>query len=104
MKKYILTFSLISTLLVAPFASNVAMAAIDMIEINDNTQASIDCRNRVVFVENAAGQQLRVFDVTGACVYKVDITNDSQKVDLPQNFKGVYIAKVGKTVKKIFVK
>ncbi len=79
------------------------MAAIDIVEMAAG-EVSIDYSGRTIHVENAQGEVLRVYDVTGVSVMTIKIQSSSQKVELGNLPKGCYIVKVGNVVRKISVK
>ena len=81
-----------------------AAAAIELMELNNSEVVIEQQESRAVRVENASGETMKVFDLTGKCVLETRITNASQKVELSALTKGCYIVKVGNVVRKIFVK
>ena len=100
MKKYILSLSLFA--LTAFVMPTIAMAAIDLVEVAAG-EASVEYRGKTLHVENAQGEVLRIYDVTGVSIMTVKITSPSQKIDLSNLPKGCYIVKVCKAVRKISV-
>ena len=65
------------------------------------SEVSIKVSDCTLYVENAAGEVLRVYSITGQQVMVVRITSDSQQIELNGLSRGCYIIKVGKTVRKI---
>ena len=105
MVKDILKITLSAMLLVS---APVAMIAEPMIEITelmdlDPQGVSISIDGRVLHVTGAAGQTLRVYNVTGVCVMNAKIDGDEKHYDLNLQ-KGCYIIKVGKVVRKISIR
>ncbi|MCD8210981.1 MAG: T9SS type A sorting domain-containing protein, partial [Prevotella sp.] len=54
-------------------------------------------------VTGASGQTLYIYNVAGVCVMSMKIDGADREYDLSLT-KGCYIVKVGKTVRKIFIK
>lgn len=102
---------MIKKLLVIPFSLFMLLAipsvgyankAIEIID-NDFQGISITVTSSTIHVTGASGQTLYIYNVTGVLVtsLKVDGADRYYDLSLP---KGCYIAKIGKTVKKISVK
>lgn len=62
----------------------------------------ISVRGDVVHIQNAQGQTLEVFDITGKDVAKIAIDSNDKTIDLNLR-KGCYILRIGKFTKKIAV-
>ncbi len=101
MKKYILSLSIFT--LTAAVVPATAMAAIDIVELASAEPSIQYNSDRTLHIENAQGEVLRIYDVTGIAVMTIKVTSSSQRIDL-SNLKGCYIVKVGKLVRKISIK
>ncbi len=101
MKKYILSLSIFT--LAAVVIPTTAFAAIDIVEMSA-AEPTVGYSAGTLHVDNAQGETLFIYDVTGIVIMSVKITSPSQKIDLGNLTKRCYIVKVGKTVRKISVK
>ena len=101
MKKYILSLSIFA--LTAAVVPTTAMAAIDIVELS-SAEPTIEFSGKTLHIENAQGEVLRIYDVTGIAVMTIKVTSPSQRIDLSNLPKSCYIVKVGKLVRKISVK
>ena len=101
MKKYILSLSIFA--LTAAVVPTTAMAAIDIVDMSA-AEPVIEYNEKSLHIENAQGEVLRIYDVTGIAVMTIKVTSSSQRIDLSNLPKSCYIVKVGKLVRKISVK
>jgi len=101
MKKYLLSLSIFA--LTAAVIPTPAIAAIDIVEMA-SADPSIEYISKTLHIENAQGETLRIYDVTGVAVMTIKVSSASQRVELSNLPKGCYIVKVGKIVRKISVK
>lgn len=67
-------------------------------------QVVIIATESTVHVKNAEGQVLEIFDMTGQKVAVIKIDSDSKTIPLNDMKKGCYILRIGKTVRKIYIK
>lgn len=86
---------------VAPVTSY-ARTTVEVID-NDFQNITISMTVSTLHVTGASGQTLYIYNVAGVRVMsiKVDSSDRSYDLSLP---KGCYIVKVGKTVRKIYIK
>ncbi len=102
MMRRILSFALISVLLLGAPTVIQASAAIEIID-NDFQTPTISVSHSTVFVTNAMGETLRVYNVAGVCVMNAKIDSPDKRFELSLP-KGCYILKVGKVVRKVSIK
>ena len=67
-------------------------------------QIVIIATESTVQIKNAEGQVLEIFDMTGQKVAVIKIDSDSKTITLNDMKKGCYILRIGKTVRKIYIK
>ncbi len=79
-----------------------AESAIEVIE-NDFQEIYVTVNSSKLHVTGASGQTLYIYNVAGVCVMSMKIDGADREYDLSLT-KGCYIVKVGKTVRKIFIK
>lgn len=84
-----------------PFASY-ANTAIEIIE-PEYQVVSITANNSKLHIVGGSNQTLKVYNVAGVCVLDMRIDNNDKYYDLNLP-KGCYIVKVGKVVRKIYIK
>lgn len=101
MKKYILSLSIFA--FAAAVIPTPASAAIDIFEMN-SVEPSVEYSARTLHIENAQGETLYIYDVTGQAIMAVKITSASQRIELSNLPKRCYIVKVGKIVRKVSLK
>lgn len=65
---------------------------------------TITSSESTVLIKNAASQVLEVFNLAGVKVASVKIDSDSKTLTFNDLPKGCYILKVGKTVRKVYLK
>lgn len=65
---------------------------------------TITSSESTVLIKNAASQVLEVFNLAGVKVSSVKIDSDSKTLTFNDLPKGCYILKVGKTVRKVYLK
>ncbi len=95
-----LVFSM--TLLAAVPATVRAEQAIEIID-NDIQGITISVTETSLHVTGANGQMLYVYNVTGVRLLSVKVEGQDKKIDINLP-KGCYIVKVGKVVRKIYIK
>lgn len=102
MAKYIYTLLFSMTLaFVAPaFAS--AAPSIEIIEQDQQPAVSV-VGESTLRVANANGQTLYIYNITGVRIQSIKVEGQERSYDLNLP-KGCYIVKVGKTVRKIYIK
>ncbi len=76
--------------------------AIEIIE-NEYQEISITVKESTIHVVGANGQVMHIYNVAGVRVMSVKVDGPDRHYDLSLQ-KGCYIVKIGKTVKKIFIK
>lgn len=99
-KLFIIPFLVVS-LHGVPIMSN-ASAMIEIIE-NEYQEISITVKASTIHVNGANGQTLHIYNVAGVRVMSIKVDGQDRSYDLNLQ-KGCYIVKVGKVVKKIFIK
>ncbi len=90
------------TLLAAVPATVRAEQAIEIID-NDIQGITISVTETSLHVTGANGQMLYVYNVTGVRLLSVKVEGQDKKIDINLP-KGCYIVKVGKVVRKIYIK
>ncbi len=90
------------TLLFAVPAVGFAESAIEIID-SESQEVTITVSGTRLYVAGALGQTLQVYNGAGVCVMSVRVDGVDRHYDLNLS-KGCYIVKVGKTVRKVFVK
>ena len=89
---------------VAPMAVSAAPAYMaGVMEMSVEEEAEITYNNGTLMITGAEGCTLEVVSLTGKKVLSVEITSQSQKIELNIP-KGCYIVKVGKVVRKVSVR
>ncbi len=88
-------------LLGIPVVGN-ANSAIEIVE-NEYQEISISVKESTLHVVGANGQMLHVYNVAGVRVMSFKVEGPDRHYDLNLQ-KGCYIVKIGKVVKKIFIK
>lgn len=100
-KKLLIIPFLFMSLLSVPTISN-ASTMIEIIE-NEYQEISITVKGSTIHVNGANGQVLHIYNVAGVRVMSIKVDGQDRSYDLNLQ-KGCYIVKVGKVVKKIFIK
>lgn len=101
MKKFLLSLSIFA--LTAVVVPTTAVAAIDIVEVNNSVENPVEFQGKSLIVEKCQNQTLCIYDVTGKPVRTIKITNTSQRIDLSELPKGCYIVKIGTVVRKISI-
>ena len=102
MARFLLTFAFTATLLLCVPAVSKANTAIEVIE-NDYEDVAISVKSSTVYVKNANGEMLYVYNVAGVRVVSIKVDGQDRHYDLNLP-KGCYIVKVGKKVRKVSIK
>ena len=102
MARFLLTFAFTATLLLCVPAVSKANTAIEVIE-NDFEDVAIYVKSSTVYVKNANGEMLYVYNVAGVRVVSIKVDGQDRHYDLNLP-KGCYIVKVGKKVRKVSIK
>ena len=102
MTKKLLTIACSAILLTGVPITTYAGSAIEIIE-NDFQDITIIVNGNDLYVANAQGETVQIYNVAGVCVQTVKIDSPDKHITLDLS-KGCYIVKVGKTVRKISVK
>ena len=102
MARFLLTFAFTATLLLCVPAVSNANTAIEVIE-NDFEDVAISVKSSTVYVKNANGEMLYVYNVAGVRVVSIKVDGQDRHYDLNLP-KGCYIVKVGKKVRKVSIK
>ena len=102
MARFLLTFAFTATLLLCVPAVSKANTAIEVIE-NDFEDVAISVKSSTVYVKNANGEMLYVYNVAGVRVGSIKVDGQDRHYDLNLP-KGCYIVKVGKKVRKVSIK
>lgn len=100
-KKIFITAFFILSFLSVPVISN-ANTTIEIIE-NEYQEITITVKASTLHVCGANGQVLHIYNVAGVRVMSLKVDGQDRYYDLNLQ-KGCYIVKVGKIVKKIFIK
>lgn len=104
MKRYILAAIILTSLYLA-IPANVKASAFPEMDMTENmiSGVSISVNESVLHVTGANGLTLQVYNVAGVRV--MDIKVEGQDKHYQLNFpKGCYIVKVGKVVRKIYIR
>ena len=105
MVRKLLYIAIVCTLGILPVsASEVDYPEISQMAVDQLEQPTITVGESTVLIKNANQQVLEVFDLTGAKVATFKIDSDSKTISLGDMKKGCYILRVGKTVRKIYLK
>ena len=102
MARFLLTLAFTATLLLCVPAVSKANTAIEVIE-NDFEDVAISVKSSTVYVKNANGEMLYVYNVAGVRVVSIKVDGQDRHYDLNLP-KGCYIVKVGKKVRKVSIK
>lgn len=102
MSNRIFAFLLSSALLVGVPAMASAAASIEIIE-QETAPITISVTETTLHVSGANGQVLQVYNVAGVRVMSVKVEGQDKKIELNLP-KGCYIVKVGKVVRKIYIR
>ena len=102
MTNKILAILLSSFLTLAVPATVSAASSIEIID-NDVQSIAISVTETSLHVTGANGQMLYVYNVAGVRLMSVKIEGQDKKIDINLP-KGCYIVKVGKVVRKIYIK
>jgi len=102
MARFLLTFAFTATLLLCVPAVSKANTAVEVIE-NDFEDVAISVKSSTVYVKNANGEMLYVYNVAGVRVVSIKVDGQDRHYDLNLP-KGCYIVKVGKKVRKVSIK
>ncbi len=102
MARFLLTFAFTATLLLCVPAVSKANTAIEVIE-NDFEDVAISVKSSTIYVKNANGEMLYVYNVAGVRVVSIKVDGQDRHYDLNLP-KGCYIVKVGKKVRKVSIK
>lgn len=102
MARFLLTFAFTATLLLCMPVVSKANTAIEVIE-NDFEDVAISVKSSTVYVKNANGEMLYVYNVAGVRVVSIKVDGQDRHYDLNLP-KGCYIVKVGKKVRKVSIK
>ncbi len=103
MKQKIFTLALVGCMMLpCSFTSLQTHAAVEVLEF-DNQNISITVSGSVLHVSGADGLVLKIYNITGVQVasFKVDGYDRHYNLSLS---KGCYLVKVGKVVRKIYIK
>ena len=76
--------------------------AIEIIE-QEFQAVSITANNSKLHIVGGNNQTLKIYNVAGVCVLDIRVDNNDKYYDLNLP-KGCYIVKVGKVVRKIYIK
>lgn len=76
--------------------------AIEIIE-QEFQAVSITANNSKLHIVGGNSQTLKIYNVAGVCVLDIRVDNNDKYYDLNLP-KGCYIVKVGKVVRKIYIK
>lgn len=69
----------------------------------DPSQVSVTVSESNLRVKNAEGGVLQIFSLTGEKMMTMRIDSQSKSIDLSQMSRGVYIVKIGKYTRKIYL-
>lgn len=103
MTKYLLKISLFIGVLMVPLAGfSEAQSAEAAYELNAIGEIQITVKGNDVRIQNAQGESLRVYGITGKLISSTQIESNDETVNLNLT-KGCYIVKVGKVARKIYI-
>lgn len=103
MKQRILTLALLASMIIpCGLISMQARAAIEVLEL-DNQNISITVSGSVLHVSGADGLVLKIYNITGVQVASFKVEGYERHYNLNLS-KGCYLVKVGKVVRKIYIK
>lgn len=71
---------------------------------NEISAISVNVQSATIHVKNAASMTLDIYNVTGVKVYSLRIDSSDKSFELSNLQKGCYIIKIGKFVRKIYIK
>ena len=105
MKHIYLFFALVATLLAQPLYSNEIWA--DWQESSESVESevgaiTIEVQGNQIHILNAAGMEAEIFNITGTRIATVSI--DSEDKTFRLNLKGCFLIKVGKVVRKVYLR
>lgn len=80
-----------------------AASAIEIIEPDTQQPTVTPIEGSVIRVTNANGQMLYIYNIAGVRIQAIKVDGMDKTIDLNLP-KGCYIVKVGKTVRKIYVR
>jgi hypothetical protein len=72
-------------------------------EWEDVQNPKVNITESTIYVSGAVGMTLQIYNVTGVSVAKVKIDSAEKRIELNLP-KGCYILKIGKVVRKIYIK
>lgn len=99
----ILTFSLAALWLVPVTANAAPEYFAGVMELSDEQEVDVVYNDGILTVTGAEGQVLQIVTVTGNVVMHKRIDSPEQKIELNIP-KGCYIVKVGKVVRRVYVR
>ena len=99
----IITFSLAAFWLVPVTASAAPAYFAGVMELSDEQEVDVVYSEGILTVSGAEGQVLQIVTVTGNVVMHKRIDSPEQKIELNIP-KGCYIVKVGKVVRRVYVR
>ncbi|MDY6205845.1 MAG: T9SS type A sorting domain-containing protein [Prevotella sp.] len=80
-----------------------ANTAIEIIDNDLQQNVSVSINESTLHVSGASGQTLYIYNVAGVCVMSAKVDGSDKRFDLNLP-KGCYIVKVGKVVRKIYIR
>jgi hypothetical protein len=108
MKKSLLKITVLSLLLAlhSPILVASEMYPEPVAEIeNEINEVQITVSNgNIVYVKNAEGALIEVYNITGAQILSQRVESNCKIYEISNLQKGCYIVKVGKVTRKIFIK
>ena len=87
--------------MVSPCVSGAIVNA-NLNEIPKSNEAEISFSQNILRITGGVGQVVYIYNVTGVCVMSMRVDSNDKRFDL-NLYRGCYIVKVGKTVRKISV-
>ena len=99
----ILTFSLAALWLVPVTVSAAPAYFAGVMELSDEQEVDVVYNEGILTVSGAEGQVLQIVTVTGNVVMHKRIDSPEQRIELNIP-KGCYIVKVGKVVRRVYVR
>lgn len=94
-------FSVMSAAVMPAYASEESPELVAELEM---TPVTISVDGSTLHIKNAEGTTLEVYNLTGEKVYTQNIDSPSKSVELNNLQHGVYIVKVGKVARKVYLK
>ena len=97
---FALLFTTFCSVSIGSRAQDVQKAPIEQ----EQTAVTIKVSQSTIHVKNAEGAVLEIFSITGQKIYTIRLDSSSKIIELENLSRGCYIARVGKTTCKFYIK